>query len=192
MATLRPFRQVNEHDIIGLFAYSTADLSSTTVASKGAVVKIESGWKATADLAISSDIGASFNNVTSPRFNVPATVTLCGQTDTPIGIILQDVKNLDENGEPLKFNPRKAAEIGASIPGQTVPIATKGLFLLNGIAGVSTSTAAGTKIHTSGAGALTTGTVAGAKQVGILLGANDDDGNALALLNFSAFLETSA
>ena len=113
MATLRPFRQVNEHDIIGLFAYSTADLSSTTVASKGAVVKIESGWKATADLAISSDIGASFNNVTSPRFNVPATVTLCGQTDTPIGIILQDVKNLDENGEPLKFNPRKAEEGGA-------------------------------------------------------------------------------
>ena len=108
MATLRPFRQVNEHDIIGLFAYKTADLTTATIATKGAVVKIQSGWKATDELTLDSDIGASFGNVTSPRFNVPATVEPCGQTDTPLGILLQDIKNLDENGEPLKFNPRKA------------------------------------------------------------------------------------
>lgn len=188
MATLRPFRQVSEYDILGLFAYSTADLSSASVATKGAVVKIESGWKATDDLTLDSEIGASFGNVTSPRFNVPATVTLCGQTDTPLGILLQDVKNLDENGLPLKFDPRKAAEIGAVIPGQTVPIATKGVFLLSGING---SPAAGSKIHTSGSGGLSIGSVSGAKQVGICLGGADTDGCTLALLNFNSFLETS-
>jgi len=188
MATLRPFRQVNEHDIIGLFGYSTADLSTATIATKGAVVKIESGWKATDDLAISSDIGGSVNNVTSPRFNVPATVTLCGQTDTPLGLLLMDIKNLDENSEALKFNPRKAAEIGAVIPGQTVPIATKGIFLLSGVNG---TTAAGSKLHTSGSGGISVGSVSGAKQIGICLGAADTDGCTLTLLNFTSFLETS-
>lgn len=188
MATLRPFRQVSEHDVIGLFAYKTADLTTATVATKGAVVKIQSGWKATDDLTLDSDIGASFGNVTSPRFNVPATVDLCGQTDTPIGILLQDVKNLDENGEPLKFNPRKAAEIGAVIPGQTVPIATKGIFLLNGVVG---TTSAGLKLHTAASGGIATGSANGAKQIGICLGGADADSNTLAILNFTAFLETS-
>lgn len=188
MATLRPFRQVNEHDVIGLFAYKTADLTTATIATKGAVVKIQSGWKATDELTLDSEVGASFGNVTSPRFNVPATVELCDQTDTPIGILLQDVKNLDENGEPLKFNPRKAAEIGAVIPGQTVPIATKGIFLLSGIGGTP---AAGAKIHTSGAGELSINSVSGAKQVGICLGAADTNGCTLAMLNFNSFLETS-
>lgn len=188
MALLRPFRQVNEHNIINLFGYSVADTSTATIALKGKVVKIESGWKATDDLAIASDIGGSFGNVTSPRFNSPATVTLCGQTDTPIGILLMDVKNLDENGEALKFNPRKATEIGAVIPGQTVPIATQGLFLLSGIVG---TTSAGLKLHTAGTGEIATGTVSGAKQIGICLGAADAEGSTLALLNFSSFLETS-
>jgi hypothetical protein len=188
MATLRPFRQVSEHDVIGLFAFKTADLTTATIANKGAVVKIQSGWKATDELTLDSEVGASFGNVTSPRFNAPATVELCGQTDTPIGILLQDVKNLDENGEQLKFNPRKAAEIGAVIPGQTVPIATKGMFLLSGINGTP---AAGAKIHTSGAGELSIGSVSGAKQVGICLGGADTNGCTLTLLNFNSFLETS-
>ena len=42
MATLRPFRQVNEHDVIGLFAFKTADLTTASIATKGAVVKIQS------------------------------------------------------------------------------------------------------------------------------------------------------
>lgn len=188
MALLRPFRQVNEHNIINLFGYSTADLTTASIALKGKVVKIESGWKATDELTLDSEIGASFGNVTSPRFNVPATVTLCGQTDTPIGILLMDVKNLDENGEALKFNPRKAAELGAVIPGQTVPIATQGLFLLSGIVG---TTSAGVKLHTAGTGEIATGSVSGAKQIGICLGGADSDGGTLALLNFTSFLETS-
>jgi len=188
MATLRPFRQVNEHDVIGLFAFKTSDLTTATIATKGAVVKIQSGWKATDELTLDSEIGASFGNVTSPRFNVPATVELCGQTDTPIGILLQDVKNLDENGEALKFNPRKAAEIGAVIPGQSVPIATKGIFLLSGVGGAP---AAGAKLHTAAAGDLSTTSANGAKQVGICLGAADTNSCTLALLNFNSFLETS-
>lgn len=188
MASLRPFRQVSEHDIINLFGYSIADVSSATIATKGAVVKIESGWKSTDDLVIDSDIGASFGNVTSPRFNSPATVTLCGQTDTPLGLLLMDVKNLDENGQALKFDPRKAAELGAVIPGQTVPVATKGVFLLSGINGTP---AAGSKLHTSGSGGISIGSVSGAKQIGVCLGGADDNGCTLALLNFTSFLETS-
>ena len=103
-------------------------------------------------------------------------------------MLLQNRKEQDENGLLLKFNPRKAAELGAVIPGQTVPIATKGMFLLSGINGTP---AAGSKIHTSGAGNLSIGTVSGAKQVGICLGAADANGCTLALLNFTSFLETS-
>ena len=75
MATLRPFRQVSEHDVLGLFGYSTADLTTATIATKGIVVKIESGWKATDELTLDSEIGASFGNVVSPRFVNPASTT---------------------------------------------------------------------------------------------------------------------
>ena len=69
MATLRPFRQVNEHDVIGLFAFKTADLTTASIATKGAVVKIQSGWKATDELTLDSDIGASFGNVTCAKIS---------------------------------------------------------------------------------------------------------------------------
>jgi hypothetical protein len=53
-----------------------------------------------------------------------------GAGDVPLGItLLQTAKN-DENGEKLLYNPQKAAELQAALPGEAVPIATKGIFTI--------------------------------------------------------------
>ena len=52
--------------------------------------------------------------------------------DVPLGMLLYDVREDDENGEKLIFNPRKAAENDYVISGQAVPILTRGIVLYSG------------------------------------------------------------
>ena len=47
--------------------------------------------------------------------------------------LYQTAKN-DENGEKLLYNPQKQEELQAILPGQAVPIATKGIFTLSSAA----------------------------------------------------------
>jgi len=53
--------------------------------------------------------------------------------------LLNDVREVDENGEKLIFKPRKAAEMQCAVSGQAVPIAIRGVFLYSGIAGDPTA-----------------------------------------------------
>ena len=59
--------------------------------------------------------------------------------DNAIGMLLYDVKETDENGEKLIFNPRKAAELQVALSGQAVPVVSKGIFLYKGIDGTPTA-----------------------------------------------------
>jgi hypothetical protein len=49
----------------------------------------------------------------------------------PLGILLRDIRNKDENGENLLYYPEKKAELQCVVSGEAVPIATKGIFTLN-------------------------------------------------------------
>ena len=130
---LKPFRDYDEHDVLNLFSFDDAavTLDSSTVVYAGSVVKIRTGWSNTDEVQQLGDVGASYNNVVSQRYGVNAKVEYCngGPSEVPLGITLYDVREHDENGELLKFNPQKAAELQAAISGQAVPIATKGVFL---------------------------------------------------------------
>jgi hypothetical protein len=53
-----------------------------------------------------------------------------GAGDIPLGITLMQTAKNDENGEKLLYNPQKAAELQAAIPGQAIPVATKGIFTI--------------------------------------------------------------
>src|SRR5579864_1912056 len=145
MATpfIRPFRDVDEHFVINLFAYSGASIPGQGIP-RGTFVKINSGWLSDQNLVDGGAVGGynpSQPLAVSRRYNNPATVTLANSGDNILGLTLYDVRELDENGIPLIFNPAKQAQLQAVLSGQAVPIATKGIFLYSGLAGTGLPTA---------------------------------------------------
>jgi hypothetical protein len=175
---LRPFRQYSESDVVGLFSYS----GDSTLVTKGLAVKVVGdGWTNEANsspVEALGSVGASYTNVVSQRYGVAAKVGLAASGDAILGITLMDVRETDENGEKLVYNPRKAAEMGVVISGQAVPVLTKGLVLYSGAANVT----AGAVAYVSGAAGELAGLAtlpALATKVGRWLSKNDTNGIAL-------------
>jgi len=133
---LRPFRQYSEQDVVNLYAYS----GDSTLVRKGLVVKImgdgfapdttSNGYDVNQRLG---DVGAAYNNVVSQRYGATPKVGATASGDRAVGLTLMDIRETDENGEKLVFNPRKAAEMGVVISGQAVPILTKGIVMYSGV-----------------------------------------------------------
>jgi hypothetical protein len=175
---LRPFRQYDENDVVNLFAFSG---DSTHVVKGLAVQVVGEGWTNEANsspVETLGSVGASYTNVVSQRYGAKAKVAVAASGDAILGLTLMDVRELDENGEKLVFNPRKAAEMGVVISGQVVPIVTKGLVQYSGAANV----AAGSVAYVSGAAGELAGAVslpADATKVGKWLSKNDTNGIAL-------------
>lgn len=181
MPTLTPLRNYDEKDVIPFFSFSGA-----LPVNKGTLVTIAgSGLVQTQDpVEMLGSPGASFSNTVSQRYGVPYKVSLAGTGSVPLGITLFDIKETDENGELLKFNPRKAKELEAVISGQNVPIVTKGMFGYSGITGAVAG--GGVKLFCGVAGAIDSidyNTVPKAIQVGISLGAKDANGITVILLD---------
>ena len=180
---LRPLRDYDEHDVVNLFAFSGAAESASVVATKGVAVKVAVGWSNEANstpLEMLGSVGASYNNVVSQRYGVKPKIVIAGSGDAVLGLTLMDVRELDENGEKLVFNPRKAAEMGVVISGQAVPVLTKGLVTYSG----ATNVGAGWTAYVSGtagelAGVAGTSAPAGCTKVGKWLSANDANNIAL-------------
>jgi len=145
--TLKPFRQYDEHDVINMFTYDvSATVTAGVQAAAGLIVGLTSGgWKAGEDI---HDLSATqpnaavnnngYGNTLSLRYNLLAEVAAFDGTANdsqtlaqPLGMLLHDVRTLDENGEDLRYNPRKADEMQVVVPGQAVPIVTRGIFLLH-------------------------------------------------------------
>jgi hypothetical protein len=190
---LRPFRDYDEHDVLNLFAYDTTGLNAGSISiTKGSLVKIATGWK-NYDSGVELGGGIEFiggagtlqpTNVVSQRYGVTAKVVTSTTGETPVGMMLYDVKDVDENGELLKYNPRKAAEMQAVIPGQAVPVVTRGIFLVQGVLGTPT---AGGVAYAGGTGQITSSTgTAGPNianvAIGRFLGAADTNGETLVKL----------
>ena len=180
---LRPFRQYNETDVVNLFAYSgTAENGAAgIVATKGLAVKATVGWTNDANsnpVELLGSVGASYNNVVSQRYGVKPKIGIAASGDSILGLTLMDVRELDENGEKLVFNPRKAAEMGVVVSGQAVPVLTKGLVTYSGASNVAVGFVAfvsGTAGELAGAANLPTN----ATKVGKFLSNNDANNTAL-------------
>jgi len=63
-----------------------------------------------------------------PEVNLKFTGSTSGEI--PLGMTLYQTAKNDENGEKLLYNPQKQEELQAMLPGQAVPVATKGIFTL--------------------------------------------------------------
>lgn len=188
---LRPFRDYDEHDVLNLFSYDTTGLTAGSInITKGSLVKIATGWK-NYDSGVELGGGLEFigsagtlspTNVVSQRYGVTAKVVVSTTGETPIGMMLYDVRDADENGELLKYNPRKAAEMQVLIPGQAVPVVTRGIFLVQGVLG--TPSAGGTA-YAGGTGQITASTGGGGTvnvAIGKFLGAADTNNETLVKL----------
>lgn len=182
MPLLRPLRDYDEKDVINLYTFS-GQANEDTIVNRGTLVKVVGqGWRP--DVEPVETIGNygpftdTITNVQALRYGTSAKVTYCGTGDYPIGLTLFDVREKDENGIPLKYNPRKAAELEACISGQTVPIVTRGIFLYQGVVGTVTP---GAPLYAGANGTIVTG--APGRQIGIALGVTGVDGSCLIKLD---------
>lgn len=122
---LYPFHDVDEHDKINLFSLNVnSGLAGQLVKIVAANPQDSDGWANTA-------VGASVDNVISYRYETKMKVapTVSGDTKfSALGLTLYSTLEFDENGMPLKYFPQRAKEIGAVVSGETVPVATRGVF----------------------------------------------------------------
>ena len=177
---IKPFRDYDEHNVINLFAFDGT-------ANKGTLVKVSTGWSNTdangGITAVANPHAATYNGTVSQYHVLTPRVTEAGTGDAPIGILLNDVRVTDDNGEFLIYKPARAAELGAVASGQAVPILTKGLVLYaaNQITAgmVAVSAANGTITGYTDANLPAANTLGARKVVGRFLGATDSDGYAL-------------
>lgn len=191
MPTLLPFRDYDEKDVINLYTFS-----GNFPVNKGTIVTVlDSGFvPSTTDiLEMIGYVGGAngYPNTVSQRFGAAPKVGPCAATNEPLGMLLYDGRETDENGEKLVFKPRKAAEMEVFVTGQVAPIVTRGIFLYSGVAGGNPL--ATSPFYVSGAGQIGTGLPNGLvntgdgqgglnpvnKKVGKALGAKDINGHIL-------------
>ncbi len=188
---LKPFRDYSEHDVINLFAFGdhAVTLGTTDVIYAGSAVKVRSGWQNTDELSFIGNVGAGYSNTVSQRYGVSAEVeyTDGGADEAALGITLYDVREFDENGEKLAFNPRKQDELQCSLTGQAVPIATRGVFLMaTGAWDTSPGVVFNQDVFATGDGKITTkGNKADNNRIGRTLGNPDADGSVLVKFDFT-------
>lgn len=142
-----PFRQYDENDVINLFSLDEdvpeGGPSVDGVNAAGVLVKVTNGDMTSGVIELEHQgdnrtyLGASFGGSVSPvgRNGYPVNplkvkaATAAG--DRVLGITLRQTLKEDENGEKLLYYPVKKDELQAVLPGETVPVASKGVFTLD-------------------------------------------------------------
>jgi hypothetical protein len=144
-----PYRDYSEHDVVNLFALKVDggdSLSGWVEASSGkwdsgVVVSVSAGalpgevseLRASTPDNLRDYLGASFDGVHIGFNGYPAngmTVAPASAGSRGLGITLRETLAFDENGEKLLYYKQKLDEAQAVLPGQTVPVLTRGLVLL--------------------------------------------------------------
>jgi hypothetical protein len=142
---LLPFRQYNEHEVINMFALddsvltATQSITETHSGDAGVFVKVSAGDLDADPVTYTSDsylgktdfpyVGANGY----PKVSLKVTPAASGDR-FPLGITLFETAKYDENGEKLLYYPQKAMDHQVLLPGQAVPIATRGVFTLSSAA----------------------------------------------------------
>lgn len=171
-----PFRQYDENDVINLYSLDEtipADPSADGVNAAGVVVKITAGVMGDGVISLEDNtyLGKKYsapvgqNKYPSNPLKVKAADNA---SDSALGITLRQTLSHDENGEKLLYYRLKADELQAVLPGETVPVLTKGVVTLSADA-VSGVLVAGDKLQVAAAGKLKKHADAGMPFVGKVL-----------------------
>jgi hypothetical protein len=188
-----PYRDYSEHDVVNLFALDTAGLTLADCKEAGSgdwdsgvVVKVKAGTlpgdvpskldSASGD-KLRDYLGASFGSAHIGYNAYPSngmTVEPAGAGDVAVGITLRETLAYDENGEKLLYYKQKLDETQAVLPGQTVPVLTRGLVLLDSNA-VTGDPAVGAQLEVATDGTLVADTSAGNAMVATVLAKSGSD-----------------
>ena len=134
-----PFRQYSEHDVVNLYSVINSDVNDATTdagaGDAGLFVKVSAGnfdadpvtYQTNAYLG---DTSYPFLGTTEMYPEVNLKITGAVEGDIPLGLTLFQTAKNDENGEKLLYHPQKAVELQAMLPGQAVPVLTKGVVTL--------------------------------------------------------------
>lgn len=187
---LLPFRQYNEHDVVNLFSLDTSalTLADMTHASNGAwdagvIVKVSDGDMTQEPVVdgtnqLQSYLGKTdYPHVGGNAYSeVPLKVSIAdGATDVPVGVTLRQTIAFDENGEKLLYYKQKLLELQGVLPGEAVPVLTKGIITV-AESGVTGTPAAGAKVYLGTGGNVGKFTTNSANaEVGVCLGTGDRD-----------------
>jgi hypothetical protein len=178
---LLPFRQYDEQDVVNVFALQNADVLESTTGdgkgSNGVFVKVTDG-NFDQDVITYGDndyLGKrDYPFVGGDMYPTnPLEVAAAASGEIPLGLTLNQTAKTDENGEKLLYNATKKEELQAVLPGQTVPVATKGIFTLsaNAIEGGAASVfTIGDGFEVAGDGTVGPATVGSAASIGMVLG----------------------
>lgn len=134
---LLPFRQYTEFDVLNVYS-----LDQTGVG--GRFVVAHTGNNSPDDSAgdfAAATPGYNYGGVTNLRYENKRKVRLAQGSDnkwTVVGLTLYGTVETDENGQKILFHPERQKELGVVYSGQTVPIATDGVFRLKSTAYVGT------------------------------------------------------
>jgi len=145
-----PYRDYSEHDVVNMFALDVtgetlADFKSNGTGDfdAGVVVSVTAGalpgevseLRATTPDNLRDYLGASFSGAHIGFNGYPAntgmTVAPADGTGRALGITLRETLAFDENGEKMISYKQKLDEAQGVLPGQSVPVLTKGLILLS-------------------------------------------------------------
>jgi hypothetical protein len=173
-----PFRQYDDHDVINMFALESAYVNESTTESSlgdaGVFVTTSVGDFNADPVTYATDsylgktdypfVGANQYPSVSLKIKPAVSGNAC------FGITLRQTAKFDENGEKLLYYPQKAEELQCVLPGQAVPVATRGVFTLfssafNGDLGVGS----GVKLSTV-SGSITGCAISDTARVGLVIG----------------------
>lgn len=177
---LLPFRQYNEFDVVNMYALVDAAVNDSTTGvgtgDAGVFVKISDGNFDNDPVSYASD---SYLGKTDyphigvnqyPKVNLKVTPAASGDLTNCLGITLRQTAKTDENGEKLIYYRQKAEELMCVLPGQAVPVATRGIFSLASTAIDGTLTVgSGFKLSANG-GKITGCAHSDAGKLGLVLG----------------------
>jgi hypothetical protein len=176
-----PFRQYDENEVINMFALGTGFVNESVLDSgngdAGVFVTVESGDlnvdTITYDNAYSSYLGkTNYPHVgvnQYPRVSLSLKPATSG--DALLGMTLRQTAKFDENGEKLLYYPQKAEELMCMLPGQAVPVATRGVFTLaaSAFAGAVPAVGSGFKLPSGVSGKVTGCANSDTAKIGLVL-----------------------
>jgi hypothetical protein len=175
-----PFRQYSESDVINMFALGTGfvnqSVTTTGNGDAGVFVTVESGNlnvdTITYDNAYASYLGkVDYPFVGSNQYpRVSLSLKPATSGDALLGLTLRQTAKEDENGEKLLYYPQKAEELMCMLPGQSVPVASRGMFSITDAAYVGAiGIGSGLKLPSGVSGKLTGCSNTDPAQVAIVL-----------------------
>lgn len=138
---LLPYRQYSDHDVINMFALGSSYVNNNVTGSSYGdagvfVTQLAADLNADTikyDSTYDSYLGKTdYPHVGVNEYpHVSLTVKPAASGDTCLGITLLQTAEYDENGEKLLYKKDKREALRCLLPGQAVPIATRGVFAIS-------------------------------------------------------------